>query len=161
MMNDIEQISAYIDSYYDSYYRINEVYYLWAAEHDVRDTTLFVLVEIFKEKDGCTQRQVSDNLGYPKQTVSFIMNKLENDGIITRKKSSDDQRNNLVQFTEKGRAYAEKLVAEMKNAEVEAYQGMTEEEQRIVTLGLKTLADALEKSFKKIMAAKQNSKCSD
>jgi len=158
MRDTRKKMLQYIDSYYDSYYRINEVYYAWAAEHEIQDTTLFVLTEIFKEKDGCTQSLVSENLGYPKQTVSFIMNRLERDGIIIRTKSPEDKRNNIVRFTEKGRIYAEKLVAEMQNAEVEAYRGMTPEERETVTQGLRILAEALEGSFAKITRARQKGK---
>lgn len=148
-MAEIEKMLEYIDSYYDSYYRIDYLYYEWAADHGIQDTTMFVLNEIYMEKDECTQKQVTENLGYPKQTVSFIMNKLERQGIITREKSPHDQRNNIVKLTESGKRLADKLIKEMKQAEIEAYKNMTEEERVLVTEGLKTLADALEKSFRK------------
>jgi MarR family 2-MHQ and catechol resistance regulon transcriptional repressor len=148
-MKETDKIVEYIESYYDSYYRIDYLYYEWAADHGIQDTTMFVLHEIYMEKDECTQKQVTENLGYPKQTVSFIMNKLEQQGFITREKSPHDQRNNIVKLTESGKKYTDKLIKEMKQAEIEAYQSMTEDERIMVTEGLKTLADALEKSFRK------------
>jgi len=148
-MSDIEKILEYINSYYNSYYRIDSLYNEWAADHGIKDTTLFVLDEIFIEQEECTQRKVSEKLGYPKQTVSFILNKLEEQGIICREKLPHDQRNNLVRFTEDGMKYAEKILVEMKNAEIEAYQSMTDKEQMAVTAGMEILASALEKSFQK------------
>lgn len=148
-MEETEKMLAYIDSYYDNYYRIDYVYYEWAADHGIKDTTLFVLHEIFMEKEECTQKNVTENLGYPKQTVSFVMNKLEKQGIIYREKMPHDQRNNLVKLTEKGKIFADKIIWKMKQAEIEAYQNMTEEERILVTEGLKTLANALERSFQK------------
>ncbi|MCR6544252.1 MarR family winged helix-turn-helix transcriptional regulator [Dehalobacterium formicoaceticum] len=148
-MKETEKMLAYIDSYYDSYYRIDYLYYEWAADHGIKDTTLFVLHEIYMEKDECTQKNVTENLGYPKQTVSFVMNKLERQGIITRKKMPLDQRNNLVKLTEEGEIFASKMIREMKKHEIAAYLNMTEEERILVTEGLKTLANALERSFQK------------
>ncbi len=149
MSDDIKKIQKYINSYYENYYRINYVYYEWAIENGIQDTTLFVLDQIFELQDHCTQRQVTENLGYPKQTVSFIMNKLEKQGIIYREKLPSDKRSYIVKFTKEGKKFAESILTVMRNAEIEAYQGMTEEERKMVTLGLQILADKLETSFKK------------
>ena len=148
-MTDIKKIRELIDSYYKDYYRLNYIYYEWAIDHGTQDTTLFVLHEIFDLQDQCTQRQVTENTGYPKQTVSFIMRNLEKKGIIYRERSTLDKRNYLVKLTEYGNEFTKKIISEMKNNEIEAYQSMTEEERQIVTSGLKILADSLENSFRK------------
>lgn len=148
-MAETEKMLEYIDSYYDSYYRIDFLYYEWAADHGIRDTEMFVLYEIYMEKEECTQKQVAENLGYPKQTVSYILSKLEKQEIIYREKSPYDQRNNTIKLTENGKKIADQLIREMKQAEIEAYQNMTEEQRVLVTEGLKTLANALENSFQK------------
>lgn len=148
-MADNKKMRELIDSYYEDYYRLNYIYYEWAIEHGTQDTTLFVLHEIYELQDQCTQKKVVEITGYPKQTVSFIMRNLEKKGIIYREKSPFDKRSYLVKFTEYGNEYAEKIITEMKNNEIKAYESMTEEERRTVTRGLKILANSLEKSFKK------------
>lgn len=148
-MADDEKMLELIESYYEDYYRLNYIYYEWAIEHGTQDTTLFVLHEIYKLKDQCTQSQIVEITGYPKQTVSYILRNLEKRDIIYRERSPHDKRSYLVGFTEYGNKYAEGIITEMKNNEIAAYKAMTEEERTTVTRGLKLLSDFLEKSFKR------------
>lgn len=142
-----KKILQRIDEYYESYYRMDRIYYEWAAKHHIRDTTLFVLDCIYKTPKFCTQKSICEDLGYPKQTVSFTLKRLEEMGMITRQKDNLDSRGNLVHLTEEGMKYAEHLLGRMREAECRAFASMTEEDQETAIRGMRLLSEALEKSF--------------
>lgn len=146
-MANRKKILQRIESYYESYYRMDKLYYKWAAKHNIRDTTLFVLDCIYRNPKYCTQKSICEELGYPKQTVSFALKRLEGDGIITREKDNLDSRGNIVHFTEYGRQYAKQLLDAMREAECRAFASMTEEEQETAIRGMKLLSEALKNSF--------------
>ena len=42
-MENQERIIERIEQYYEDYFRFDAVYYRWAAGHNIKDTTLFIL----------------------------------------------------------------------------------------------------------------------
>jgi len=85
-MEHIEQIRREIDEYYENWFRINRAYDRWAQRHGTSDNTLFALYTISACGDrGCTQRHICNEILLPKQTVSFILSKLEKQGLLRRR----------------------------------------------------------------------------
>lgn len=60
------------------------------------------LYHLWKE-DGLSQSELRNKTGTEASTMSNMLNKLEKDGIITRERSSKDQRVIFVFLTEKGK----------------------------------------------------------
>lgn len=147
MKEDITAVKKDIDAYYESWFRINQAYSVWAQQRGTTENIIFALYEIDSSEGGCTQQQLCRKLFLPKQTVSFLLAKLEKQGYIRRGESPGDRRNKLVSFTEEGREYAQALLAELSHAEARAFLGMTAEERRSVTEGLRSFTEAISKSF--------------
>ena len=77
----IDQIQAFLDLYYISWFRINRTYNLWAQCHGIQDSTMFLLDEIHRNPEYCTQSMLIEKVLLPKQTVSSALKKLEEEGI--------------------------------------------------------------------------------
>jgi len=145
----MENISQYIKVYYESWFRINNAYNIWAQTRGINYNTLFVLYEVYNNSINCTQRNICDNLILPKQTVSTILDKLEKEEYVYREINERDRRNKIVKLTIKGDMFASELLKELEKAEVEAYKNLSKEERYAITKGLYVFAKAIEKSFLK------------
>ena len=145
----MENISQYLKVYYESWFRINNAYNIWAQKRGVNYNTLFVLYEVYNNSINCTQRSICENLVLPKQTVSTILDRLEKEEYVYREINERDRRNKIVILTIKGEKFASELLAELEKAEVEAYNNLSKEERYAVTKGLYVFAKAIEKSFLK------------
>ena len=150
-MDNQEKLQEQINQYYLNYFRFDAVYYKWAALHEIKDTTLFILERIFFLPEGCSQKYLCETLSYPKQTISAALNRLEKAGVIYRRKERDDFRGNVIFLTAEGRKMADVVVGGMRKAEMEAFAAMTEEERELVARGLQILADRLDESFGRIL----------
>jgi DNA-binding MarR family transcriptional regulator len=143
----MDKINEYIKIYYESWFRINNSYNIWTQTRGINYNTLFVLYEVYNNSINCTQRSICDNLLLPKQTVSTILKKLEQQEYIYREINERDRRNKIVKLTVKGMEFASDILTELEKAEVEAYENLSEEERYVVTKGLHLFAKVIEKSF--------------
>lgn len=93
------------------------------------------ILEILKDSDGISQRDLLYHLHIQPGSLSEILNKLETAGEIERVPDERDRRRQLVMLTEKGRTRAEGLSGEEQQ---DPYAALTKEEK-------KTLSDLLDK----------------
>jgi DNA-binding MarR family transcriptional regulator len=148
-MDSKDRIAEQIDSYYESWFEINSIYHVWAKRHGIQDTTLFVLYVIYNSAPHCTQNQICSKLVLPKQTVSLALSGLEKDGYIFREADPEDRRNKLVKLTEKGKDFAASILEELKSAEIEAFNEMSQEQRSAIVESFKLLSGSLSKSLSK------------
>lgn len=148
-MNDENEFVELIDTYYQSWFKINEIYHAWSRKHGIQDTTLFVLYVINESSTYCTQNNICNKLSLPKQTVSLILSELEKKGYILRESNPKDRRNKVVRFTETGEQYANDLLNKLKDSEIEAFSTMSQKQRSDMVKSFCLLSDLLEKSFSK------------
>ncbi len=146
-MDQTEQIKNEINSYYENWFRVNYAYTNWALRHGTSENMIFVLYEISVAGEGCTQQKLCKRLLLPKQTISFLLAKLEKQGFLYREENPKDRRNKLVFLTESGEEYAKDILRKLEEAEIKAYKSMTAAQRKAVTDGLRSLADALTENF--------------
>lgn len=149
-MSEEKEFTELLDAYYQSWFKINDIYHVWARKHEIQDTTLFVLYVINESSPYCTQNGIRDKLSLPKQTISLILSELEKKEYILRELNPKDHRNKLVKFTEKGSQYASSILKKLKSVEIEAFGNMAQEQRRIMIENFCLLSDLLDKSFSKI-----------
>lgn len=148
-MDGKEKIIEQIDSYYNSWFEINSIYHTWAKKHGMQDTTLFVLYVIKNTVPYCTQSEICSKLFIPKQTVSQILSALEKGGYILKEANTKDRRNKIIKLTEKGTHFATSILEELKLAEIESFNKMSELQRRTIVESFKLLAGSLNKSLSK------------
>ena len=96
------RIKSEIQSYYEFWFGLNEIYERWAKAHGITSNTLFVIHTINEYPDRCTPSVLCKCLLLSKQTVNSILNRLERDGYISRHPSPSDGRCYSLALTGKG-----------------------------------------------------------
>ena len=148
-MDDKDKIIEQIDSYYNSWFEINNIYHIWAKRHGMQDVTLFILYVINNTTPYCTQSQICNKLFLPKQTVSQILSGLEKEGHILKESDAKDRRNKIIRFTEKGTLFATSILEELKLAEIECFNQISQEQRRTIVESFELLSSSLNKSLSK------------
>ncbi len=142
-----EEITDLIRKYYDDWFEINKIYYIWAKKHNISQKTLFVLYEILNSEAACTQTLICDHTSYKKQTVSQILSSLEKQKLIKREVNKTDKRNRFITLTPEGEVYARTFMEELKATEIKAFMLLTPKERKTVIDGLHLLARVLDRTF--------------
>ena len=102
----------------------------YAKRHGMLMKTLLVLNALFYAKEGMTQAEICKRTFQSKQTVNSIIKNLWTDRYVTITEMPEDRRNKMVEMTEAGRAYCQKVVRHITWAEDTAMSMFTPEEQK-------------------------------
>jgi len=84
------------------------------------------------EADGCTQNEIAECLGIQPATVTRMLQRVERNGLIERRKDPDDSRITRVYLTEEGRRQEQRLASLWENVEGDLVKGMTPIEQALL-----------------------------
>ena len=101
----------------------------YAKRHGMLMKKLLVLNALFYAKEGMTQAEICKRTFQSKQTVNSIIKNLWTDRYVTITEMPEDRRNKMVEMTEAGRAYCQKVVRHITWAEDTAMSMFTPEEQ--------------------------------
>lgn len=102
----------------------------YAKQHGMLMNTLLVVNALFYAKDGLTQRDICERTLQSKQTVNLIIRNLLKESYVTVEERKENKREKLVQMTEAGRDYCEKVVRHITWAEDTAMSMFSPEEQK-------------------------------
>lgn len=102
----------------------------YAKRHGMLMKTLLVVNVLFYAKNGMTQADICGRTFQSKQTVNLIIKNLLTENYVTVTEIPENKRNKIVQMTEAGRAYCEKLIRHITWAEDTAMSMFTAEEQK-------------------------------
>lgn len=141
------EIKNHIKSYYDFWFKVNNLYEKWAKKHDLTYNSLFILYTIKENQGDCTQKMICDRLQLPKQTVNTILNGLEENGIVIRKVMEKNKRNKAILFTEEGESYANKIVEHLYEIELKTMLKMTPKERDTMDKINQTFAENLQETM--------------
>lgn len=103
--------------------KVQQYYIRWARSQGINYNVLAVLYVTYKN-DGCPQKMICDEWCLPKQTVNTTCKRLVGEGLITLEKSDGDRRETRVRLTEKGFAFAERVVEKLLEIEGGVLEGM-------------------------------------
>lgn len=102
----------------------------YAKRNGMMMKTLLVVNALFYAKDGMTQKEICRRTFQSKQTVNLIIKNLLAENYVTVTEMPENKRNKIVQMTDIGRAYCEKVVRHITWAEDTAMSMFTPEEQK-------------------------------
>ena len=129
----------------------------YAKRHGMLMKTLLVVnvlfYDAFYQNGGMTQKEICQRTFQSKQTVNLIIKNLLAESYVTVIEVPENKRNKIVQMTDAGRAYFEKVVRHITWAEDTAMSMFTPEEQ-------KTLID-LSRTFTKNLTRLVNQETED
>ena len=86
--------------------------------------------DAFYQGDGMTQKEICQRTFQSKQTVNLIIKNLLAENYVTVTEMPENKRNKIVQMTDAGRAWCEKVVRHITWAEDTAMSMFTPEEQK-------------------------------
>ena len=105
----------------------------------------WTFLRILWERDGITQRELSELAGVSEPTTYSALLSMEKKGFITRRKLPNNLRNISVSITPKGRALKAKLVPLAENVNAVMMAGMSSEEVAQFRQTLLHMIDKLER----------------
>ncbi len=104
----------------------------YAKRNGMMMKTLLVVNVLFYAEDGMTQKEICRRIFQSKQTVNLIIKNLLAETYVTVTEVPENKRNKIVQLTDAGRAYCEKVVRHITWAEDTAMSMFTPEEQKLL-----------------------------
>ena len=120
------------------------LYDAYAKENGMLMNTLLVTNVLYYAKAPMTQRDICSRTFLSKQTVNLIIGKLLREAYVTVQDSSESRREKLVEMTDSGRAYCEKVVRHITWAEDTAMSMLSAEEQQTLVGLSRKFTDNLE-----------------
>lgn len=133
---------------------IDQIYHAKAVQLGLPDSVMALLYSLWEEGDGLTPTQLYAEWSLSKQTGHSALQWLEKRGLIRQTPDPADRRSKRVEWTEKGRAFAQSQIAPFLAAEAAAFEALTSEEQRTLT----ALTEKLTAALKTEMAATPSGK---
>jgi DNA-binding MarR family transcriptional regulator len=100
----------------------------------------FIALDYLREQGGTTQQQLGETLHLDKNNCVILLNDLEEDGYVTRRRDPTDRRRHLVQMTPSGEKALKRAEEKLETLEEDVVGNLTAEER--ATLG-ELLAKAL------------------
>ena len=98
-----------------------------------------LVLQCLINKDGVTQLDIVKFTAFKPPTISIMLKKMENDGLITRRPDEYDLRAMRVFITDKGRAEYCNAVKVVKMIETKLLNGISEEEIDVMVKTLKKI----------------------
>lgn len=125
----------------DAWQELNMIYEDYARSVDVPYTSLYIL-SLITRIDGCTQKTICEKTFLPRQTVNTIITGFYKKNWITLQELPEDRRIKAIYLTETGKEYAGKIIPQIRRAELEAMEKLTEEQRTALLEGIRIYRDA-------------------
>ena len=111
---------------------------------------LMVIWSLYYFGRPCTQKEICDDWYENKQTINSAAKKLAEEGIIDIAPSPENFREKLLVFTEKGKFLAMRTVRKLIEAERNAFNALSEDEQNEAIRITQKYNEILKNEFSKI-----------
>ena len=129
-MNEIDR-PYNLKRFYLQWQKLNHVYEDYAKIHDLTYISMFILQLL--DGEGTTQKELSDILYFPKQTVNKLILSFVKRGYAAMAENPKDRRSRLIVLTEKGKEFQQKVISHIEQAELQAFASLSEREQEVIT----------------------------
>ena len=146
-----ELLNRQIESWYIQWALVDRLYQEFARAYGVPSTALFALQVLWRSPQRVTQRELCQELGLPKQTVSNLIHGLEESGRVRRQRNPEDLRCLTVSLTPEGRAFSQKFLGALRRAEEEAFLSLAPEDREAFT----RVNEALTEKLREAMASRK------
>ena len=123
------------DKLMQQFQSMDSAYEEYAKAHGLNYLSLMVLEEIYELGNGCTQKRISDDTHYPKQSINLVIKAFLADGIVALKELPENRKNKGISLTTKGQQLCEKVVVPLLRQEETAVEKIgTAERQQLIRL---------------------------
>ncbi len=113
--------------------RYNTPCYDWVQKTEGLSRIEYVVIYSLALCEGGQAKDIAISSGFPKNSLSRAMTKLEKAGLITRRTDSQDKRNQPLYLTEEGWALFNRTLPVFERREQELLNGLNEEEVKTLS----------------------------
>ena len=90
------------------------------------------VLRFLAHEDGVTQVDIARDAHFTAPTVSVTLKKMEEEGIVSRRRDEKDARAVRIYLTDNGRSIDSEHIKSIKSVDSEALRGLTDEEQKML-----------------------------
>ncbi len=127
-MSQLHQISKRFTRIFDQQVAVYEQY---ARQHGLQGKGLYILLWIYYNPQGITQKLISEKTYSTKQVVNATIRNWVAKGYLTCQENPKDKRHKLLKLTEEGKQYAATILDPLEEMEMQAMGSLTAEEQLV------------------------------
>jgi DNA-binding MarR family transcriptional regulator len=98
---------------------------------DMHRAQAFLLCRLF-EKDGMTQSEIADQLSVQGATITNMLQRMEDTGLVIRRRDPDDNRLVRVYLTDAGRDKERAINEQFSNLEEAIFAGINHEDRAVL-----------------------------
>ena len=102
-----------------------------------------LLIQYLEENGAALPSAIARTIDLKQATVTVLVNKLEDAGLVTRRRDIEDRRRVWVELTDAGRAAWEKSPDLLQNRFERGFEGLEEWEQAMIVAALERVASLL------------------
>lgn len=114
---------------FNTWQAIDELYESYAKEKGLSYMSLCIAEILLEQKEGCTQKFISEKTHYPKQNVNIFVKALYENGYVRLMETPSDRRNKIIVLTREGRKYLEKIILPLWEIEEKATHAIPQKDQ--------------------------------
>lgn len=111
------------------YKALDDCYHRYARAQGISDMVLWLLYPLYERGAVHTQKSLCEAWHYPAQTVNSALKGLERQGLLTLERHPGEGRNKRIVLTGRGRAYMQRVIGPLVQAEQRAFLDMPEAER--------------------------------
>jgi len=102
-----------------------------------------IFMILAKNEKGLTQKEICDFTHFKASSISLLLQQMENEGLITREKATDDNRKTIVCLTKKGKDLDDRLKLIFKETDITLKESLSKEQYENLISYLTILSDSL------------------
>ena len=139
------------DKLIEQFQNMDNAYEAYAKSKGLTYLSLMVLDEIYALGDGCTQKQISGDTHYPKQSINLVVKSFLEDGIVELRELPENRKNKGITLTEKGHQLCDEVIVPLLRQEEAVMLEMGEKESAELLRLVELYGNAYCKLIKKIL----------
>ena len=125
-------MDSFLSEFNKLYQELDEIYHIYAKEHGLSDSVLWILYSLAESDVSLTQKDLCDLWHWTAQTVNSALKRLEGQGVIRLVPVSGSHKSKNIVLTDKGNDYIKRLIVPIYEAESRAFQSMSPEERSML-----------------------------
>lgn len=114
------------------YRELDEIYHIYAKEHGLSDSALWILYSLVESNTRMTQKDMCRLWHRPPQTINSALKRLEAQGMLKLIPAADSQKTKEIVLTDSGRDLVSRIILPVFQAETRALRCMSIEERTLL-----------------------------
>ena len=139
------------DKLIEQFQNMDNAYEAYARSKGLTYLSLMVLDMVYALGNGCTQKQISEDTHYPKQSINLVVKAFLEDGIVELRELPENRKNKGITLTDKGRQLCDDVIVPLLRQEEAVMLEMGKKESSELLRLVEIYGNAYCKLIKKIL----------